>query len=551
MASDKFARTQILVSVRQFVLLLLALSSILSIRSDNFDQQSIGNNENLEGWEPDAAISPMENWSQRRILLQEADNSTRAGANGRPLAVKGGRLDPFDGFRKYRGGYDVESKHYWGSVAFTGIFGYALAAAWLLLGLILGLSHCCMRYCCKRKSRRTSSLDPPQISYCWLAVLSVVLLTVGALGGCVALYIGDRHFTVEARNVEGTLNRASDNATGTIGNITAAITQVQQLVEPYESSASTLEIVNTKARLINESQSIQQTVDDNTDTFHDIITAMEAALIVVTTLNVIVIILGPVCAVFKWRRIFYFIVVVGWILAVLNSFLFGLYFMFNNAVEDTCDAMNEYMDRPYNTTLDALLPCEDLLSASDAVVDIAKEIRDSVSSVNATLNLVQLLGYKLSPLCEQIGPAPDYRYISSCPNNTVTIGDLPKELEPLRCSSNDSMSCSQNNTFLTDSEYQRVMAYASSAQILLNIYPTLNRLTDCSLIKYAFSELLKDNCGPANSAVRLIWISFVVVALTMIFVIVSWLLLHYPIRERKSWRVIAPQEMPVWTDQRK
>ncbi|OAE33890.1 hypothetical protein AXG93_3037s1130 [Marchantia polymorpha subsp. ruderalis] len=438
MASDIIARTGILLSVS---LLLLALSSISSIRSDTFDQQSIGNNENLKRWDPDvAAFGPAaESWSQRRVLLQEADNSTGAGTNGRPLAVKGGRLDPFDGFRKYRGGYDVESKHYWGSVAFTGIFGYALGAAWLLLGVILGTSYCCLRYCCcKRKSRRTSSLDPPQVSYCWLAVLSVVLLTVGALGGCVALYIGDRHFTVEARNVEETLNRASDNATGTIGNITAAITQVQQLVEPYETSANTLEIVNTKARLINESQSIQQTVDDNTDIFHDIITAMEAALIVVTTLNVIVIIMGPVSAVFKWRRIFYFIVVVGWILAVLNSFLFGLYFMFNNAVEDTCDAMNEYMDRPYNTTLDALLPCEDLLSASDAVDDIAKEIRDAVSSVNATLNLVQLLGYKLSPLCEQIGPAPEYQYISSCPNNTVNIGDLPKELEPLRCSSNDS-----------------------------------------------------------------------------------------------------------------
>lgn len=48
-----------------------------------------------------------------RGLLQngDADDST---TNERPLAVKKDRLDPFNDFHKYRGGFDVESKHYWG-----------------------------------------------------------------------------------------------------------------------------------------------------------------------------------------------------------------------------------------------------------------------------------------------------------------------------------------------------------------------------------------------------------------------------------------------------
>jgi hypothetical protein len=48
-----------------------------------------------------------------RGLLEngQANDST---TNERPLAVKRDRLDPFNHFRKYRGGYNIQSKHYWG-----------------------------------------------------------------------------------------------------------------------------------------------------------------------------------------------------------------------------------------------------------------------------------------------------------------------------------------------------------------------------------------------------------------------------------------------------
>ncbi|KAL2635344.1 hypothetical protein R1flu_006823 [Riccia fluitans] len=550
---DLFAGRGEAFRIRLFLFLLVASSSVLAFQPEEYVAQSArGSNEKyLDDRDAGDCTSPANYWTgKRRLLLQETGNATGVGANGRRLAVKDGRLDPFNGFRKYKGGYDVESKHYWGSVVFTGIYGYALAAIFLLLGVILGCSSYYLPPCYKRKSRREVIHDARLVSYCQLVSFIVILLTIVPLAGCVALYIGNRNFTREARDVGRTLTGVADNATDTIGNITAAITEALQLLKPYESSDSTLEIANAKTRLTNDSESIQNTVSENVGTFNKIITAMEAALIVVTTLNLIGVVLGTVFVLWNRRRIFSLIVVVSWILVVLNSFLFGLYFVFNNVVEDTCDAINEYRKQPYNTTLDALLPCEDLLSAQDSVVDIAKDARNSLIRVNNTLNsLNPLLGNTLKPLCEQIGPPPDYQYIGSCPNTTVTVGDLPKELEPLRCTINDSASCQKQNKFLTASDYQQVMAYATSAQILLSAYPNVNKLTDCSLIVNTFSEISENNCGPTNSALRLLWISFLLVALTMLLVIVLWFLLCYPDKKGNSRRMVAPQEidLPEWS----
>ncbi|KAL3692484.1 hypothetical protein R1sor_006135 [Riccia sorocarpa] len=539
---------------RLFLALLLASTSVLAFRPENYESKSASesNIKNLDDQLPYGEYTnPANYWSgHRRFLLQESGNGTGGGSDGRPLAVKDGRLDPFDDFHKYRGGYDVESKHYWGSVVFTGIFGYALAAFFLLLGVILGCSSLCTRHCSKREPRRAliheARSRPVSYCSCELVAFIVTLLAAVALAACIALYVGNRNFSMEARDAKRTLSGTADNATNTIGNITAAITRALQLLEPYESSDSTREIANAKTRLSNDSESIQRTVDDKVGIFNKIITAMEAALIVITTLNLIFIILGTVFAVWSRKGIFAFIVVVSWILAVLSSFLFGLYFAFNNVVEDTCDAINEYRRQPYNTTLDALLPCEDLLSARDSVLDIAKDTRDSLISVNNTLNSVNpLLGNTLKPLCEQIGPPPDYQYIDSCPNTTVTVGDLPKELEPFRCTSNDSVSCTQQKKYLTASEYEKVIAYATSAQILLGSYPRVNALTDCSLIVNTFTEISENNCGPLNSALRLLWISFLLVALSMICIILSWLALYYPSKKRKSRRMVAPQEIEI------
>jgi hypothetical protein len=66
----------------------------------------------LAGTDRRAEMATFGNRLGRALLVDSQANGTTVAE--RPLAVKSARWDPFNDFRKYRGGYDIKSKHYWG-----------------------------------------------------------------------------------------------------------------------------------------------------------------------------------------------------------------------------------------------------------------------------------------------------------------------------------------------------------------------------------------------------------------------------------------------------
>jgi hypothetical protein len=241
-----------------------------------------------------------------------------------------------------------------------------------------------------------------------------------------------------------------------------------------------------------------------------------------------------------WKRSSYLVVTAAWILTVFTAFLLGVSIVIDNFVADTCDAMNEYRADPYNTTLDSLLPCQDLLSASNALTNVGQGIHDSLTQVNSTITENEgLLTSGLPVLCQPIGPPPSYRYIGSCPNGTVPISQLPQLLEIFRCASNDTQKCSQQGKFLTDFQYRGLVAYATGVQTLLNAYPSIGGLTNCSIVVQTFDTLLKHNCEPLKAAGQLVWDAFLCLVISMGLLVVSWLVLTGRRREPRT-TVIFP-----------
>ena len=53
----------------------------------------------------------------------------------------------------------------------------------------------------------------------------------------------------------------------------------------------------------------------------------------------------------------------------------------NSVALDTCQALTEYLQSPANTTLDNLLPCEDLANASTAFTSAREGIRNIIIEV--------------------------------------------------------------------------------------------------------------------------------------------------------------------------
>jgi hypothetical protein len=202
-----------------------------------------------------------------RVLLQSNTGSSST-KNFRPLAAKSDRVDPLNHLRKYRDGFDLKNKHYWASVIFTGIYGYAIAVAWAILGLVLSLIACCKCLCARR--RRTK--NPRNAAIYWIPRFVVCILSAIAIGCVVILYIVSKECKTEAYDVEDVILEAAQNATDSIHTVSSKLASVQVILQPYYgimSSVNTIEV--TLNRTAND---VQSKVLTNKETYKHVVQIM-------------------------------------------------------------------------------------------------------------------------------------------------------------------------------------------------------------------------------------------------------------------------------------
>ncbi|XP_039038876.1 uncharacterized protein LOC120176522 [Hibiscus syriacus] len=63
-----------------------------------------------------------------------------------------------------------------------------------------------------------------------------------------------------------------------------------------------------------------------------------------------------------------------WILTILCWLFFGVYFFLEKFSGDTCTALENFQENPYNNTLSSILPCDELLSAESVLSDVSAGI---------------------------------------------------------------------------------------------------------------------------------------------------------------------------------
>lgn len=79
-----------------------------------------------------------------------------------------------------------------------------------------------------------------------------------------------------------------------------------------------------------------------------------------------------------------------------------------------------------------------------------------------------------------------------------------------------------NGNLISSSEYVRVEAYTSSIQDLLNVYPSMEHLLECQIVKDAFSQVLSKHCKPMKKYARMVWVGTVFLAVIMVVLVVLW-----------------------------
>ncbi|XVF37646.1 hypothetical protein REPUB_Repub20aG0027500 [Reevesia pubescens] len=428
------------------------------------------------------------------------------------------RVDPLDSFKKYRGGYDITNEHYWSSVVFTGVYGYAIGILWLLCGILYGGYLLATVYCCKRDRKpKTKSICHKQC-YLWHIILAIIFTILAIAASGLALG-GTARFHSEAKTVVDIIIQTANEASETIYNTTDVM---KEMTENLGQANGTLEtssfLTSTSQRLDVEAANIARQARKNRRLIDRVLDIVFVVTIVTISLNLVAVISLSVTGILRIRRALYWLIAICWVLTILCWLFFGISFFLEKFAGDTCTVFESFQENPYNNSLSSILPCDELLSAGPVLSDVSAGIYDLVNEVNSNITQLRATTYpNLAYVCNPFSAPPEYTYQpDNCPANTIRIGDIPQILAAFTCSDTN------NGTCLSTNDYKTVEAYTSSIQNLLNVYPGMEDLLECQSVKDAFSEILRQHCKPLKRYAQMAWAAMVVLSIIMVVLVLIW-----------------------------
>ncbi|KAG4945160.1 hypothetical protein JHK87_041167 [Glycine soja] len=412
------------------------------------------------------------------------------------------RVDPLDHFQKYRGGFNITNKHYWSSVIFTGVFGYAIGVLCIFCGIVYETFLVISTVCHKNdRGRRMKKVFPCNYKSCDLSlILLTILLTIFTIAATGLVLAGSARFHSEAKNSVNIIIKTANEASETIHNTTGALKDMESnFMEANNKAEASVNLDSTTDRLDDASANIEKQARKNRRLINKSLKLVFVITTVIISLNLAAVITLSVSGILRLQRALY---------------------LFSG---DVCTALGSFQENPYKNSLSSILPCDELLSAKSVLSDVSAGIYDLVNKVNANISAMQATSaVNLVQVCNPFSAPPKYLYQpENCPANTIRIGDIPKVLKPFSCSNTIDGTC-DNGYLIPGSEYMRVEAYTSSIQDLLNVYPSMENLLECQVVKEAFSQVLVNHCKPLKKYAKMVWLGLLFLAVIMVLLVVLW-----------------------------
>ncbi|KAG9440520.1 hypothetical protein H6P81_020685 [Aristolochia fimbriata] len=348
------------------------------------------------------------------------------------------RPDPLGGFKPYNGGFDVKDRHYWSSLIFTGVHGYATAGVWVLGGLGFGI------FFLGRGLREEPAIFGRSDSCSFFSFLIILLLALLVIVVSGIIFAANQSFNKEARKLVETLEETIVDVRKNIREVTGAMDGMHPLLLEYDEAAGS-RLNSTTEELQYQSGLIRRLVHKNRRSIDLAIQISNGITIGTASASMVLVVAAFGLLQLRWRRCFITTTFIGLLLTALCWVLQGLEFVEFNFIRDACSAFEDYTRTPDNNSLRSVFPCLNETSA-DAVMSeigfgvhtVISQVNHKISNLNALLPLVASMDSlpEKGPfsVCDPFSGAPNYHYDpNSCPNDTIPIGEVPKVLNKLEC----------------------------------------------------------------------------------------------------------------------
>lgn len=479
----------------------------------------------------------------RRSLAENSTSAELSNSSFILAAQRTNRRDPLNGYKRYTGGWNISNEHYWASVGFTAAPLFVIALVWFVgFGLVLLLICCC--YCCCR--RRSYSYS--RTAYA-LSLILLILFTCAAIIGCVVLYLGQGKFhdstSTTLEYVVGQANVTVDNLRNFSESLAAAKKiGVDQVFLPSDVQGK-IDAIQTK--LNSSSNDLATKTKDNSKKIRNVLDKVRLDLIIVAAVMLFLAFLGFLFSIFGLQFLVSLLVIVGWILVAGTFILCGVFLLLHNVVEDSCVAMNDWVDHPHaHTALDDILPCVDVSTANESLYrsrDVTYQLANVVDQVinnianrnfppSAKPMYYNQSGPLMPPLCNPYTAQLSNR---TCATGEVNLNNASQVWKGYICQSANISGSEICTTVgrVTPTIYNQMTAAVNVSQGIYQYGPFLTALEDCTFVRQTFTEINGNHCPGLERYSKWIYVGLVMVSTAVMLSLIFWVIYARERRHRK------------------
>ncbi|KAF3432228.1 hypothetical protein FNV43_RR26967 [Rhamnella rubrinervis] len=501
---------------------LLGLGSLSSVSAGKgpvkYHLKFILGEENLGPWkngisEVAQAPGPISDESQSTLVL--AANRTD-------------RSDILRGFRRYRGGWDIVNRHYWASVGFTGAAGFIISVLWFIsFGLVLMVHHCCGW---KINIKDKGSNRSPSIS-----LVLLIVFTCAAAIGCMILSVGQDEFHGEVLQTLKYVVNQSDYTVQILKNVTEylSLAKTINVAQVFLPSDVMDDIDKLNVDLNAASEMLKEKTSENSVKIKKVFNVVRSALITVAAIMLLLTVVGLLLSILGHQHAIHIFIITGWLLVAITFILCGVFVILNNAVSDTCMAMEEWVENPHaETALSNILPCVDQRTTNKTLIQSKKIINGMVNVVNrfiyayANANpsegdpyYYNQSGPQMPPLCY---PFDSNLRDSRCGDQEVSIANASVVWEKYRCKVSYGVCTTVGR--VTPDIYTQLIAAVNESYALQHYAPPLLSLQDCNFVRDTFRNITSSHCPPLNHYLKIVNAGLALISVGVLLCLVLWVL---------------------------
>ncbi|KAL4586677.1 hypothetical protein LXL04_011319 [Taraxacum kok-saghyz] len=440
------------------------------------------------------------------------------------------RPDVLNRFRKYQGGWDITNKHYWASVGFTGAVALILAILWFIsFGVAIITHHFCgWRINIKGKESKLSQT---------LCFILLIIFTIAAATGCILLSVGQDEFHGEAVDTLNYVVNQSDYTVQTLVNVTGYLSlaksvNVAQFYLPEDVKDS---IDKLNVDLNSASDTLGSKTHQNSRKIRTVVDAVRSSMITVAIVMLIVSILGLYLSILGHKNAIHLFIIGGWLLVVVAFILCGVFVILNNAISDTCMAMEEWVDHSHaETALSDILPCVDQGTTNQTLYKSKQVINDLGNIVNGFIGSYAnsygvpsgnsnyynqsgpLLPYVCSPYDSQLQER-------NCSSQEVSMSNASLVWSNYTCQVSESGLCMSTGR-LTPDMYRQLVGAVNISYALQHYTPPLLSFQDCNFVRETFTTITSDHCTPLKQHLKMVNAGLGLVSVGVMLSLALWMI---------------------------